>query len=167
MKWNETLLPGISWRQKKYHEKTSGHRYCIKTTHDPRLKIWNITCSFVADKLFWEHYERYVGIWDVTGQGENIYTGYIIHSFIHGFTTLCWPWPLLQFRNHFYTDGRTPWMSDYPSQGRYLHIAQHKHRINKQISMPWVGFELTIPAFEREKTVHALDCAATVIDQDT
>jgi hypothetical protein len=29
--------------------------------------------------------------------------------------------------------------------------------------MPWVGFELTIPAFERTKTVHALDRAATVI----
>jgi hypothetical protein len=27
-----------------------------------------------------------------------------------------------------------------------------------------VGFEPTIPAFEREKTVHALDGAATVID---
>jgi hypothetical protein len=30
--------------------------------------------------------------------------------------------------------------------------------------MPSVGFELTIPAFERVKTVHALDRAATVID---
>jgi hypothetical protein len=29
--------------------------------------------------------------------------------------------------------------------------------------MPWVGFEPTIPAFERAKTVHALDRAATVI----
>jgi hypothetical protein len=29
--------------------------------------------------------------------------------------------------------------------------------------MPQVGFELTIPVFERVKTVHALDCAATVI----
>jgi hypothetical protein len=28
--------------------------------------------------------------------------------------------------------------------------------------MPWVGFEPTIPAFERAKTVHALDRAATV-----
>jgi hypothetical protein len=28
--------------------------------------------------------------------------------------------------------------------------------------MPWVGFEPTIPVFEREKTVHALDRAATV-----
>jgi hypothetical protein len=29
--------------------------------------------------------------------------------------------------------------------------------------MPRVGFELTIPQFERVKTVHALDRAATVI----
>jgi hypothetical protein len=29
--------------------------------------------------------------------------------------------------------------------------------------MPWAGFEPTIPAFKREKTVHALDRAATVI----
>jgi hypothetical protein len=29
--------------------------------------------------------------------------------------------------------------------------------------MPQVGFELTIPVFERAKTVHALDRAATVI----
>jgi hypothetical protein len=29
--------------------------------------------------------------------------------------------------------------------------------------MPWVGFESTIAAFERAKTVHALDRAATVV----
>jgi hypothetical protein len=29
--------------------------------------------------------------------------------------------------------------------------------------MPWVGFEPTIPVFERAKTVHALNSAATVI----
>jgi hypothetical protein len=29
--------------------------------------------------------------------------------------------------------------------------------------MPWVGFELTISAFERAKAVHALDRPATVI----
>jgi hypothetical protein len=28
--------------------------------------------------------------------------------------------------------------------------------------MPWVGFEATIPASERAKTVHALDRSATV-----
>jgi hypothetical protein len=28
--------------------------------------------------------------------------------------------------------------------------------------MPWVGFEPTVPASERTKTVHALYCSATV-----
>jgi hypothetical protein len=37
---------------------------------------------------------------------------------------------------------------------------QNKHT---QTSMPGVGFEPTIPAFERAKIVHALDRAATVI----
>jgi hypothetical protein len=31
--------------------------------------------------------------------------------------------------------------------------------------MPWVGFEPTILGFERAKTVHALDRAATVIGE--
>jgi hypothetical protein len=39
------------------------------------------------------------------------------------------------------------------SQGRYLTQAQ-KHT---ETSIPWVGFEPTIPAFKRAKTVHALD----------
>jgi hypothetical protein len=33
--------------------------------------------------------------------------------------------------------------------------------------MPLVGFELTIPASERAKTVHALDRPATVTGTDT
>jgi hypothetical protein len=49
-----------------------------------------------------------------------------------------------------------------PSQGRYLTQTQNKH---KQTSMPRVGFEPAIPAFERAKTVHALDRAATVIGE--
>jgi hypothetical protein len=39
-----------------------------------------------------------------------------------------------------------------PSQGRYLTQTQNKR---KQISLPQVGFELRIPAFEQTKTVHA------------
>jgi hypothetical protein len=31
--------------------------------------------------------------------------------------------------------------------------------------MPWVGFESTVPASERAKTVHALDRSATVADR--
>jgi hypothetical protein len=52
-----------------------------------------------------------------------------------------------------------------PSQGLYLNTGQHKHRINTythRTSMPSMGFEPTIPASERAKTVHALDRSATV-----
>jgi hypothetical protein len=52
-----------------------------------------------------------------------------------------------------------------PSQGRYLNTGEHKHRINAythQTSMPWMGFEPTIPESERAKTIHALDHEATV-----
>jgi hypothetical protein len=49
-----------------------------------------------------------------------------------------------------------------PSQGRYL--TQNKH---KKTSMPRVGFEPTISVFEKAKTFHALDRAATVIGAQT
>jgi hypothetical protein len=69
------------------------------------------------------------------------------------------PWPLLQFRNLFYTDGRTPWTVDH-----YLHTGQHNHRIKTHTDIHALrGFEPTIPAFGRAKTVHALDSVATVI----
>jgi hypothetical protein len=53
-----------------------------------------------------------------------------------------------------------------PSHGRYLHTEQHEHK-RTQISMPRVGFEPTIPVFERANTIHALDRAATVIGKFT
>jgi hypothetical protein len=63
-----------------------------------------------------------------------------------------------------YTVGRTPGMGDQPA-ARPLptHRTTQTHNISTQTSMPWVGFEPTIPVFERAKTVHALDRAATVI----
>jgi hypothetical protein len=63
----------------------------------------------------------------------DLYKVIVYHSFIHSSMDLqpfVGPWPLLQFRNLYYTDGRTPWTSDIPSQGRYLHTRQQKHRIN-------------------------------------
>jgi hypothetical protein len=59
------------------------------------------------------------------------------------------PWLLFSVSLSFYTVGRTPWTGD-----------QNKHT---QISMSQVGFEPTIPVFERAKTVHALDLVAAVI----
>jgi hypothetical protein len=64
----------------------------------------------------------------------------------------------LQFLNPK-TVGRTPWMRDQPVLRPLPIQTQNKH---KQTSMLGVGFEPTIPAFERAKTVHALDSASTV-----
>jgi hypothetical protein len=50
-----------------------------------------------------------------------------------------------------------------PSQGRYLHTAQHKQNKCIQTSMSRVEFEPMIPGFERAKTVHALDSSATMV----
>jgi predicted HAD superfamily hydrolase len=72
------------------------------------------------------------------------------------------PWPLFQFLDQsvgLLLRGISP------SQGIYLYIEQHKHRINADIHHLYlqVGFEPTTPVFERAKIVHALNSVATVI----
>jgi hypothetical protein len=63
-----------------------------------------------------------------------------------------------------YTVSRTPWTADKPV-ARPLPTHRTTQTQNKctQTSMARVGFEPTIAVFERAKTVHALDFAATVI----
>jgi hypothetical protein len=65
----------------------------------------------------------------------------------------------------FYTVGRTPWTGDQ-SVARTLPAHRTVQTQNKhtQTSMPWVGFEPTIPMIEPVKTVHALDRSANVTD---
>jgi hypothetical protein len=65
----------------------------------------------------------------------------------------------------FYTVCRTPWTGDQPvSRELPAHRTTQTRNKRTQTSMPQVRFEPTIPVFERAKTVHALDHAATVID---
>jgi hypothetical protein len=52
-----------------------------------------------------------------------------------------------------------------PSQGCYLHRITKTQNKRTQTSMPRVGFEPTISVFERAKTVHTLNRAASVIDR--
>jgi hypothetical protein len=47
----------------------------------------------------------------------------------------------------------------YPNTGKRTHSHTHTHTLNIHAPM---GFEPTIPASERAKTVHTLDCSATV-----
>jgi hypothetical protein len=87
-----------------------------------------------------------------------------IHPSIHRSTVLWLGLGLFFSFLILYTVGRTPWMGDQPV-GRPLPTHRTTQTQNKrtETSMPWVGFETTFPTFEREKTVHALDRAATVI----
>jgi hypothetical protein len=63
-----------------------------------------------------------------------------------------------------YAVDRAPWTGDQPVVRPLpaLGTAQTQNK-RTQTSMPQVGFEPTIPVFERAKTVHALDRAAAVI----
>jgi hypothetical protein len=47
-----------------------------------------------------------------------------------------------------------------PTQGLYLHASQHNTEKRGDTSMLRVGFEPTIPVFERPKTVRASDRSA-------
>jgi hypothetical protein len=89
------------------------------------------------------------------------------HSFIHSSMALqpfVEPWPLLLFRNIFYTDGKTPWEGDQPlARSLPTHRATQTQNKSSQTTMPWEEFDPTIPMLERAKTVHVLDHAATVI----
>jgi hypothetical protein len=75
------------------------------------------------------------------------------------------PWQIFSFLI-FYTIGRLFRRGISLSLGRYLHkrTTQTQNK-QTQTSMPQVGFELTIPVFDRAKTVHALAHAATVIGE--
>jgi hypothetical protein len=77
-----------------------------------------------------------------------------------------WTLAAFQFLN-LYAVGRTTWTGDQPV-ARPLPTYRTTETQNKrtQTSMPRDGFEPTVPAFEREKTVHALDGAANVIGED-
>jgi hypothetical protein len=79
--------------------------------------------------------------------------------------SLCGHWPLFQFLN-LYTVDRTPWTGDQPV-ARTLHTHRTTQTQNKHIqtSMPRVGFEHTIPVFERAIAFHDLDRTATVISK--
>jgi hypothetical protein len=77
-------------------------------------------------------------------------------SFINGSTALFWaPGLLFIFIIYFTKSVGLLGRVISPSQGRYLNTWQHGHRTQAQTFMHWVGFEPTIPAFERVKTVLA------------
>jgi hypothetical protein len=63
-----------------------------------------------------------------------------------------------------YIVGMTPWMRDQPfAKPPPIYRTTQTENKSTQTFMARVGFETTIPVFERAKTFHALDHASTVI----
>jgi hypothetical protein len=88
---------------------------------------------------------------------------WIYLSIYPGLYSPCWSWPLFQFLN-LNTVGRTPCTGDQPvTRPLPTHRTTQTQNKRTQTSMPRMGFESTIPVFDRAETVHALDRAATVI----
>jgi hypothetical protein len=125
----------------------------------------------ISRKTFWVHWLKY----DETELRNTLTICYEASKVEMFFISMVLPAHsrprhVIKFRNHFSQTVRLLGRVISPSQSRYLNKAQHKHRINAytlQTYMHWVGFEPTITAFERTKTVHALDCGATVTGQST
>jgi hypothetical protein len=57
------------------------------------------------------------------------------------------PWPILQFRNHFYTVGRTPWTNDQPvAKPLPTRRTTQTHNKRTQTSMPLSGIRIHDPS---------------------
>jgi hypothetical protein len=73
-----------------------------------------------------------------------------IHSFIHSSMALqpfVGPWPLLQFRNLFYTVGRTSWTGDQPVARQLpTHRVTQTQNKRTQTSMPLSGIRTHDPS---------------------
>jgi hypothetical protein len=96
--------------------------------------------------------------------GINLTCCWIIHIYLRmALRPFIGPWSLFSFLI-IYIVGRTPWKVDQPVAWQ-LPTNRTTQTQNKrtQASTLQVGFELTIPVFERAKTIHALDRATTVI----
>jgi hypothetical protein len=90
------------------------------------------------------------------------------YRFIHFFSfygsAALWTFDLFFSFLILYTLGRTPWTGDQPvSRPLLTHRTTEIQNKRTQTTMHQVGYEPTIPVFERAKAVHALDRAATVI----
>jgi hypothetical protein len=111
-------------------------------------KMFNTLRKLMTKSVFDWYISIYLSIY--LSIYPSIYLSMALQSFVG-------PWPLFQFLNPIQSVGHLGRESG-PSQGP-LPI----HGSNAQTPMHRVEFEPTIPVFERAKTVHALDHAATVI----
>jgi hypothetical protein len=104
--------------------------------------------------------------WIKHGQNQSICLSIYLSSYLWLYS------PLLDLGRFFsflilYTVGWTPCAGDqHVARPLPTHSSTQTQNKRTQTSMPLVGFEPTIPALERVKTVHAVDRAATAIGRN-
>jgi hypothetical protein len=119
--------------------------------------ILEVFSALVINMFIWQH---------SVGQTMNNEWNNEDRFFSHPF--LLYPYTSVEIFFHSFNhsiDGRTPWTSDWPVARplpKHRTTQTQKNAYTNQTSMPCMGFEPTIPASERPKTVHALDGSATV-----
>jgi hypothetical protein len=140
-----------------------------------------VSCMTLSPSLYWPRrklkhkkqcleaytlcYARFYGLVLRHRNDVTFLINFLITLLIHSSVALrpfVGPWP--RFVIFLYRVCRTPWKSDQSvARPPPTHRTTHTRNKRTQTSMPCVRFEPTIPAFERAKTVHALDRAASVI----
>jgi hypothetical protein len=148
---------------------SSSHWCCLKFLYRPldAATATRTTCSFVflsrsvrdAGHAFFSHNNANNTTLAHTNQGSTHHQWRIWYCVISCYKvrsiSISWQWtslciwyysPFLHFGRLFsflilYTGGRTPWAGYSPSEGRYLHTQQHKHRKNAP-KHPWLKWYL-------------------------
>jgi hypothetical protein len=129
--------------------------------HNLLSQIWNFRTRRVAVEVFGPAYTWESAYLSIPATFWPLRTNLIENNF-YAFTTLVGLGRF--FSSLIYTQSvGLLWRVISPSQGRCLHTGQHKQNKRAHTSMSWMGFEPTIPAFERPKTVHGLYRGATMI----
>jgi hypothetical protein len=103
---------------------------------------------------------HYLSIWSIYFVCLLYLSTYLIYLFIYGSAVLLLGLGRFSVSYSYTQSAKLLGWGISPSQGRYLTQMRSKRT---QKSIPWMGFESTIPTFERAKTVHDLDRAATAI----
>jgi hypothetical protein len=103
--------------------------------------------------------------WELARETEVFKENLLQWQFIYLWHYSPWgTWPQIRFIFYTQSVGLLGWVISPSLRTHRWTQTQNKC---KQTSMPRVGFESMIPVFQREKTVHALDHAAIVIDSVT
>jgi hypothetical protein len=108
--------PGMFWiyfSQERIHWRILRNEYLTSIKNEDFLVSW-ATTNFSRKILFHGVTEDIERETECSETSVSAHMGIFIH-FIRSSTALqpfVGPWPLIHFRNLFYTDGRTPWTSD-------------------------------------------------------